>query len=85
VLLGAVAIHQTLYGMGLILAFSAGLAATLTTAGLVVVWGQSATGLSRLTPERVRVVSILGNTVVLMIGCYLAVQSLVGGGILGKR
>lgn len=85
VLVGAVAIHQTLYGMGLIIAFSAGLATTLTAAGLFVVWGQKATGLSRLTPERIRLVSIMGNMVVLMIGCYLAVQSLVSGGIVGKR
>lgn len=85
VLLGAVAIHQTLYGIALIVSFSAGLATTLTLAGLAVVWGGQRTGFSRLTPERIRVVSIIGNTVVMAIGVAIAVQSLAVAGVLGPR
>lgn len=85
VLLGAIAIHQTLYGMGLIVAFSAGLAVTLTAAGLAVVWGQKRTPLARLTPRGVRTVSIIGNSIVLAIGIALALQSLIATGVLGRR
>jgi ABC-type nickel/cobalt efflux system permease component RcnA len=47
VLLGAVAIHRTLLGMTLIVAFSAGLATTLTAAGLAVVWDSGGLGSDR--------------------------------------
>ena len=85
VLLGAIAVHQTLYGMALIVAFSAGLAVTLTAAGLAVVWGQKRTPLARLTPQGVRTVSIVGNAIVLAIGVALALQSLVATGVLTRR
>jgi ABC-type nickel/cobalt efflux system permease component RcnA len=42
VLLGAIAQHQVALGLLLILAFSAGLAVTLTALGLAVVWGRRA-------------------------------------------
>ncbi|HEY3414695.1 MAG TPA: hypothetical protein VGM51_16780 [Armatimonadota bacterium] len=85
VLLGAIAIHQTLYGMALIVAFSAGLAVTLTAAGLAVVWGQQRTPLARLTPRGVRAVSIVGNAIVLAIGIALALQSLAATRVLTGR
>ena len=44
VLLGAVAQHQIALGLVLIVAFSAGLAATLTGLGLAVVWTTRAAG-----------------------------------------
>ena len=44
VLLGAVAQHQIALGLLLIVAFSAGLAATLTALGLAVVWTTRAAG-----------------------------------------
>ncbi|MEY2513605.1 MAG: nickel/cobalt transporter (NicO) family protein [bacterium] len=54
VLLGAVAQHEIALGMGLIVAFSAGLAATLSVLGLAVVW---TSGLAVRLPRQGRLVA----------------------------
>jgi ABC-type nickel/cobalt efflux system permease component RcnA len=82
VLLGAISLHRLGFGLLLIVAFSAGLATTLTAAGLAVVWGQNRIGMSRFTPERVRVVSMFSHAVIIVIGIVIAWQSLANGRIL---
>jgi ABC-type nickel/cobalt efflux system permease component RcnA len=81
VLLGAISLHRVGFGLLLIVAFSAGLAATLTAAGLAVVWGKNRLGLSRLAPERVRAISMLSHAVIIVIGVLIAWQSLASAGI----
>jgi ABC-type nickel/cobalt efflux system permease component RcnA len=82
VLLGAISLHRLGFGLLLIVAFSAGLATTLTAAGLAVVWGQNRIGMSRFTPERVRVVSMISHAVIIVIGLVIAWQSLANGRVL---
>ena len=79
VLLGAIAQHELGLGLLLIVAFSAGLAATLTALGLLVVWTRRAT--SRLSPPP-RVASALAlapaasSLVIIGFGCVLAMRAL---------
>jgi ABC-type nickel/cobalt efflux system permease component RcnA len=82
VLLAAISLHRVGFGLLLIVAFSAGLAATLTAAGLAVVWGQNRFGLSRLTPGRVRAVSLVSHAVIIVLGVLIAWRSLAGGSLL---
>lgn len=76
VLLGAISLHRVAFGMLLIVAFSAGLAATLTAAGLAVVWGKDRLGAARLAPARVRLLSMASNTAIIAIGIVIAWRSL---------
>jgi ABC-type nickel/cobalt efflux system permease component RcnA len=50
VLIAAISQHRVGFGMALIVAFSLGLAATVTAVGLVTIWGQRLVG--RLRPEQ---------------------------------
>lgn len=81
VLLGAISMHRVLEGMLLIVAFSAGLATTLTAAGLAVVWGQNKIGMSRFTPERIHGISMFSNAVITVLGLYIAIDALIKGKI----
>lgn len=76
VLLGAISLHRVAFGMLLIVAFSAGLAATLTAAGLAVVWGKDRLGAGRLAPARVRVLSMASHVAIIAIGVVIAWRSL---------
>jgi ABC-type nickel/cobalt efflux system permease component RcnA len=84
VLLSALALHRVGFGLALIMAFSMGLAAVLTSIGLLMV---SARGLLDRIPalssgrwsERLALVSA---SVVSVLGLGIAIQSLVSGGLL---
>ncbi|HEY3267780.1 MAG TPA: hypothetical protein VGM37_12690 [Armatimonadota bacterium] len=84
VLLGAIAMHRVLYGMALIVAFSAGLAITLTAAGLAVVWGQSRLGLDRLSAGRIRAISMASHLVIFVLGIIIALSALWTGGVIRR-
>lgn len=86
VLLSAIAFHQIALGMILIVAFSLGLATTLTTVGLLVVYGQRllerilpdegrGTGVRRLRPV-LRAVPVFSALIVAALGALIAFSAL---------
>jgi ABC-type nickel/cobalt efflux system permease component RcnA len=77
VLLGAIAQHQVALGLVLIVAFSAGLAATLTALGLAVV--HSGRALARVGPSRlVAVLPMASAVAIVLLGCLLTARALPG-------
>jgi nickel/cobalt transporter (NicO) family protein len=71
VLLGAIAQHQVALGMALIVAFSAGLAATLTALGLLVVYAQRVGArVDRALPV-VRVLPALSAAAIVIVGAVI--------------
>jgi nickel/cobalt exporter len=76
VLLGAVAQHQVALGLLLILAFSLGLAATLTVLGLVVVWaGRGMAGRAASHSRLVAALPTVSALVILAVGCVLTLRA----------
>ena len=71
VLLGAVAQHQVALGLALILAFSVGLAATLTALGLLVVHARLATTRLRVPQRLVTGLPAASALVIVALGCLL--------------
>jgi ABC-type nickel/cobalt efflux system permease component RcnA len=76
VLLGAVAQHQIALGLLLIVAFSAGLAATLTALGLAVVWTTRAAGRLKVPGRALAVLPTLSAIAIVGIGIVLTAQAL---------
>jgi nickel/cobalt exporter len=76
VLLGAVAQHQIALGLLLIVAFSAGLAATLTALGLAVVWTARAAGRLKVPGRALAVLPTLSAIAIVGIGIVLTAQAL---------
>ena len=76
VLLGAVAQHQIALGLLLIVAFSAGLAATLTALGLAVVWTTRAAGRLQVPGRALAVLPTLSAIAIVGIGIVLTAQAL---------
>ena len=75
VLLGAVAQHQVALGLALILAFSIGLAATLTALGLLVVHAGRATTRLRFPPRLLTGLPAASAVVIVGLGCALMLQA----------
>jgi ABC-type nickel/cobalt efflux system permease component RcnA len=75
VLLGAVAQHQVALGLLLILAFSVGLAATLTTLGLLVVHARRITRRLNIPRRVVTVIPAASALVIVGLGCVLTLQA----------
>jgi nickel/cobalt transporter (NicO) family protein len=75
VLLGAIAQHEVGLGLALIVAFSAGLAATLTVLGLLVVWARRLTAPPRLA-RALTVAPAVSSVVIIGFGCVLAIRGL---------
>ena len=83
VLLAAVAMGRVAFGLLLIVAFSAGLAAVLIAIGLLVVWaGQVMGGRSGNGALMTRWLPLASAAVVAVFGLALVVQSLTGAGVL---
>jgi nickel/cobalt transporter (NicO) family protein len=83
VLLGALAIHRVAFGLFLIVAFSAGLAAVLIALGLAMVFARRF--MSRLAargPLTERWLPLASSAVIAVVGMTLAVQSLASAGVL---
>ena len=76
VLLGAVAQHQIALGLLLIVAFSAGLAATLTALGLAVVWTTRAAGRLKVPGRALAALPTLSAIAIVGIGIVLTAQAL---------
>ena len=76
VLLGAVAQHQIALGLLLIVAFSAGLAATLTALGLAVVWTTRAAGRLKVPGRALAALPTLSAIAIVGIGILLTAQAL---------
>ena len=73
VLLSAVALHRVVFGLFLILSFSVGLAAVLTTVGIAVLHAQRHLSRSNLIPAwAFRLASKIGGLVIAFVGLFLA-------------
>ena len=75
VLLGAVAQHEVALGLLLIVAFSVGLAATLTVLGLLVVHSHHVTRRLRVPQRIVTGLPAASALVIIGLGCALALQA----------
>lgn len=75
VLLAAIAQHEVALGLVLILAFSLGLAGTLTALGLAVVWGGRLTARLNFSSPIVSALPALSALVILAAGCLLTAQA----------
>jgi ABC-type nickel/cobalt efflux system permease component RcnA len=75
VLLGAVAQHQVALGLLLIVAFSVGLAATLTALGLLVVHARRLTTRLNVPQRLVTALPAASALAIVALGCVLALQA----------
>jgi nickel/cobalt transporter (NicO) family protein len=78
VLLGAIALHRVGFGLALIVAFSVGLAATITAIGLVAVLARRASGRARLDGPLVRALPAGSAFVILVVGVVITVRAIPG-------
>ncbi len=70
-LLAAVSVDRTAFGMALVLAFSAGLAAVLTAVGLLLVKGSQLVQRLPQAPAVARVLPVASAAAILAIGAWL--------------
>ena len=75
-LLGAIALHRVGLGLALIFAFSLGLAATITTIGLLAVLARRAFSRISLDGRLVRALPAVSALVVLAVGVGITVNAL---------
>jgi nickel/cobalt transporter (NicO) family protein len=78
VLLGAIAQHEVALGLLLIVAFSVGLAGTLTGLGLVVVYARRILPRGRLTGRVATVLPAVSAAAIVVVGCVLTAQAVPG-------
>jgi nickel/cobalt exporter len=78
VLLSAIALHRVGLGLALIVAFSVGLAATITGIGLVAVYARRAFGRLSLDGPIVRVLPSVSAALILAVGVVITARSLPG-------
>lgn len=75
VLLGAIAQHEVALGLLLIVAFSVGLAATLTGLGLAVVYARRILPRGRLTGRVAALAPSVSALAIVVVGCVLTAQA----------
>ena len=78
VLLSAIALHRVGLGLALIVAFSVGLAATITGIGLVAVFARRAFGRLSLDGPLIRVLPAVSAALILVVGIAITVKALPG-------
>ena len=78
VLLSAIALHRVGLGLALIVAFSVGLAATITAIGLVAVLARRAFGRLSLNGPVVRALPAVSAALILAVGVAITVKALPG-------
>ena len=78
VLLSAIALHRIGFGLALILAFSLGLAATITSIGLVAVLARRAFGRLSFQGRLIRLLPAVSALVIVVVGIGLTVKALPG-------
>jgi nickel/cobalt transporter (NicO) family protein len=75
VLLSAIALHRVGFGLALIVAFSLGLAATITTIGLVAVLARRTFSRLSLNGRVIRALPAVSALVILGVGLVLTVRA----------
>jgi nickel/cobalt transporter (NicO) family protein len=78
VLLSAIALHRVGLGLALIVAFSLGLAATITAIGLVAVYARRAFGRLSLDGPLVRTLPAISAALILTVGIAITVRAIPG-------
>jgi len=78
VLLSAIALHRVALGLALIVAFSVGLAATITAIGLVAVLARRAFGRLSLDGPVVRTLPAVSAALILLVGVVITVRAIPG-------
>ena len=78
VLLSAIALHRVGLGLALIVAFSLGLAATITAIGLVAVYARRAFGRLSLDGRVVRTLPSVSAALILVVGVAITIRALPG-------
>ena len=78
VLLSAIALHRVGFGMALIVAFSVGLAATITAIGLVAVMARRAFSRVRLDGPVIRALPAVSAGVIVLVGLAITARALPG-------
>jgi ABC-type nickel/cobalt efflux system permease component RcnA len=78
VLLGAIAQHEVALGMLLIVAFSVGLAATLTGLGLLVVYARRVLPHLRMNGRLAAMLPAASALAIVIVGCVLTAQAVPG-------
>jgi nickel/cobalt transporter (NicO) family protein len=78
VLLSAIALHRIGFGFALILAFSLGLAATITGIGLVAVLARRTFGRARFDGRLIRALPALSAVVILLVGLGITLKAIPG-------
>jgi nickel/cobalt exporter len=78
VLLSAIALHRVGLGLALIVAFSLGLAATITAIGLVAVYAQRAFGRLSLDGSLVRTLPAISAGLILVVGLAITAKAIPG-------
>ena len=78
VLLSAIALHRVGLGLALIVAFSLGLAATITAIGLVAVLARRTVGRLSLDGPIVRPLPALSAALILAVGIFITARALPG-------
>jgi nickel/cobalt transporter (NicO) family protein len=78
VLLGAIAQHEVALGLLLIVAFSVGLAGTLTGLGLLVVYARRILPRGRLTGRVAAVLPAVSALAIVLVGCLLTARAVPG-------
>jgi nickel/cobalt exporter len=78
VLLSAIALHRIGFGLALIVAFSLGLSATITTIGLVAVLAKRAFGRMSLDGRLIRLLPAASALVILVVGAGITLKALPG-------
>jgi nickel/cobalt transporter (NicO) family protein len=78
VLLSAIALHRIGFGFALIVAFSLGLAATITGIGLIAVLARKTFSRARFDGKLIRALPALSAIVILMVGLGITVKAIPG-------
>jgi nickel/cobalt transporter (NicO) family protein len=76
--LAAIALHRVAFGMALIVAFSIGLAATITAIGLLAVLARRAFSRARLDGPVIRALPAISAAVIVVVGLAIAVRAVPG-------
>lgn len=76
VLLTAVALHRVAFGLGLLVAFSLGLASVLTAIGLSIAYAQRRVTRDLRAPRLLRLAPVVSSVVVLALGALLVARAL---------
>ena len=77
-LLSAIALHRVAFGMALIVAFSLGLAVTITGIGLLAILARRAFSRARLDGPVVRALPAVSAAVIVLVGLAITVKSVPG-------